>query len=91
MCIVKTSIGVNVCVPLRKKRTCYRVSPFLTVFFCLRAPQLNLAFRMTGVEDTHLTLAAILFQAEIDNSLNLFHYITEESCRVSVPVESIIL
>ena len=61
-------------------------------FVCLlRNYPVNLAFRMTGVEDTHITLAAILFQAEVDNSLNFFHYITEESCRVSVPVESIIL
>ena len=47
----------------------YRDS-FIVFFVCLRRNQLsNLAFTTTIIEDTHLTLAVILFKVEANNSL----------------------
>ena len=48
-----------------------RVSGFLPPsFVCVRNNYSgNLAFRTKGIEDTNLTLAAILFQAEVNNPL----------------------
>ena len=44
---------------------------------------------MTGIEDTHLTLTAILFQVGINNSLNFLSLQAyEKTCRDSVPVET---
>ena len=45
-------------------------------------------FRTTIIEDTHLTLAAIPFKVEANNSLICFAItnIREKTCRVSVPV-----
>ena len=50
----------------------------------MRAPQLTaiIVFRVTGIEDTHLTLAAIPFQVGVNN----FVGIQKKICRVSVPV-----
>ena len=58
--------------------------------FCL----VNLAFRTTIIEDTHLTLAVISFEAEANNSLIFLplqtYKFAEKICRVSVSVGSII-
>ena len=47
----------------------------------------NLAFRTTIIEDTHLTLAAILFNVEANYSIVFFAItnIREKNCRVSIP------
>ena len=46
---------------------------------------------MTGIEETYLTLTAIAFQVEVNNSLNFFAFanIYEKICRVSFPEEFI--
>ena len=47
----------------------------LPSFVCVRRNQPdNLAFRMTKVEDTHLTLEAIPFYVGVNNSLFSCHY-----------------
>ena len=58
------------------------------LFVCAAINRVNLAFRTTIIEDTHLTLAVIPFKVEVNNSL-IFLAITnirEKNCRVSVPV-----
>ena len=46
------------------------------------------AFRTTIIEDTHLTLAVILFKVEANNFLSFFAITNtrEKSCQVSVPL-----
>ena len=39
------------------------------LFKCAAINRVNLAFRMTIIEDTHLTLAVIPFKVEANNSL----------------------
>ena len=71
-CTVKTTIKVKcLCVSTSKKRHSCRAASFLTVFFVWRAAinLVNLVFRTTIIEDTHLTLSVILFKAEASNSL----------------------
>ena len=48
----------------------------------------NLEFKTTGVEDTHLALAAISFKVEVNNFLILLllQIFEEKICQVSVPV-----
>ena len=65
-CTVKTAIEVQrLCVLTSKKwhfcRAC--LFPRTTINWA------NLAFRTTIIEDTHLTLAVILFKVEANNSL----------------------
>ena len=45
-----------------------RFSPSFS-FTCAAINRFNVAFRMTIIEDTHLTLAANLFKVEANNSL----------------------
>ena len=45
---------------------------------------------MTGVADTHLTLAAIPFQVEVNNKFFVSKNKREKIWRVSIPVESVI-
>ena len=62
-------------------------------FVCVRRNQsFNLVFRMTEVEDTHLTLAVILFQVRVNNSLDFLPLQTYEKkfAKSSVPVEIIV-
>ena len=56
---------------LAKKWHSCRASSFLTVFLfaCAAGNWDNLAFKTTIIEDTHLTLAAIPFNVEANNSL----------------------
>ena len=59
------------CFNSHKWHSC-RDSSFLTVFFlfsCAATNQGNLMFKTTIIEDTHLTLEAILFKVEVNNSL----------------------
>ena len=54
----------------QQKRHSVRACSFLTVFFvCAAIIRVNLAFGTTIIEDTHLTLAVILFKVEANNSL----------------------
>ena len=56
----------------------------LLLFACAAT---NQNFRMTGIEDTHLTPAVLLFQVEVNNALFFAIIdIREKICRVSVPV-----
>ena len=50
----------------------------------------NLAFRMTIIKNTHLTLAVIPFKVEANNNFFAIRNIREKICRVSVPLQSII-
>ena len=71
-CTVKTAIEVQrLCVSTSKKFHFCRASSFLTdfLFLCSAANHVNLAFRTTIIEDTHLTLAVIPFKVEANNSL----------------------
>ena len=67
-----------------------RFSPFL--FACAATNQVNLAFRTTVIEDTHLTLAVVPFEVGVNNYLIFFVIINirEKICRVSVPLQFII-
>ena len=71
-CTVKAAIEVNVYVfQLAKNGTLVgllRFSPSF-LFACAAINWVNLAFRMTIIEDTHLTLAVILFKVVANNSL----------------------
>ena len=70
----------------------YLFAQLRQVLFSRRNQKGNLAFSTTKAEDTHLTLAAIPFQAGVNNTL--IFAITNmrgKNCRVSVPVGSIIL
>ena len=71
-CTVKTAIEVKCsCVSTSKKRHLCRASSFLTVVFLFACAAINWdksAFRTTIIEDTHLTLAVILFKVEANNS-----------------------
>ena len=95
-CTVKTAIEVKCLrVSTNKKRHSCRASSVLIAFFCLRAQQLinrvNLAYRTTIIEDTHLTLAVIPFKVEANNFLIFHHYKhTRENLPSSVPLQSII-
>ena len=75
-----------------KKRHWLKVYSLSVVFFvCVRRNKSgNLALRMTGVADTHLTLAAIPFQVEVNNKFFVIKNKREKICRVFVPVESVI-
>ena len=59
---------------------------------CAATNRVNLAFKTTKVKDTKLTPAVIPFYVGQNNSLNFFAItnIREKSCRVSVPVSTII-
>ena len=48
------------------------------MFECAAVSQVNLAFRTTIIEDTHLTLAVILFKVEANTSLNFLPLQTYE-------------
>ena len=68
---VKTAIKVNVYVfQLAKNCTFFEIFRFSLsfVFLCAAITRVNLAFRMTIIEDTHLTLAAIPFKVDANNS-----------------------
>ena len=76
-CTVNTAIEVKcLCVFTSKTRHSYRASSFLTVFLfaCAASNWVNLAFKTTIIEDTHLTLAVILFEVEANNSLIFCYY-----------------
>ena len=93
-CKVKTAIEVEVDVlQLAKNGTLFELFHFSLYFLfaCAAINRVNLAFRTTIIEDTHLTLAVIPFKVEANNS-NFFANtnIREKICRVSVPVRSII-
>ena len=64
-----------------------------SAFICVRHnSSVDLEFRMTGVEDRHLKLAAISFQVEVNNSfifLPLNSY-KKKISKISVDAESII-
>ena len=47
--------------------------------------RVNLAFRMTIIEDTHLTLAVIPFKVEANNSLNFLLLQTYEKSFAEFP------
>ena len=69
---VKTAIDVKcLCVSTSKKRHYCRAFSFLTVclFACATINRVNLAFKTTIIEDTHLTQAVIPFKVEENNSL----------------------
>ena len=76
-CTVKTAIEV-LCLyfSTSKKQHFCRASSFLTVFLfaCAATNRGNLAFRTTIIEDIHLTIAAILFKVELNNSLFFCYY-----------------
>ena len=61
-------------------------------FVCLhRNYSGSLALKMTGVDNTHLTQAAIPFQVAVNNSLIfLLLQTNKNNCQVSVSVETII-
>ena len=64
-CTVKTTIEVKcLCVSTSKKRHSCRAYSFLIFFFvaCAAINRVNLAFRTTIIEDTHLTLEVIPFK-----------------------------
>ena len=93
--LVSTCTVKPLCVSTSKKSALlsgFFVSHRLFLFACATINRVNLAFRTAIIEDTHLTLAVIPFKAEAKNSL--FFAITniqEKICRVSVPLQSIIL
>ena len=71
-CTVKTAIDVKcLCVSTSKKQHSLRAFSFLAVFLfaCAAINMVNLAFKTTIIEGTHLTLTAILFTVEANNSL----------------------
>ena len=57
------------------------------LFACSAINRVNLAFRTTITEDTHLTLAVILFKIEANNSLIflLLQTYEKQCCQVSIP------
>ena len=68
-CTVKTAIEVQR-VSTSKNGTfigLLRFSPYF-LFACAATNRVNLAFRTTIIEDTHLTLAAIPFKVEANSS-----------------------
>ena len=63
-CIAKIATEVKCLCSTSKKCHRFCVCSDLTIIFCLHArrnKQCKIAFRTSRVEDTHLTLAAILF------------------------------
>ena len=67
-CTVNIAIEVYcLCISTSKKRHSCWASSFPTGFFAIY--RVDLAFRMTIIEDTHLTLAVIPFKVEANNSL----------------------
>ena len=81
-CTVKTAIEVKcLCISTSKKRHSLRAFSFLTIFLvCVRTAinRVNLAFRTTIIEDTHLTPAVIPFKIEANNSLSFLPLQTYE-------------
>ena len=79
-CSVKAAIEVKcLCVSTSKKLHSCRA--FLFAWAAINRD--NLAFRTTIIGDTHLTLAAIPFKVEANNSLI---FLREKICRVFIPV-----
>ena len=73
-CTVNTTTGVR-CLCFTSEKASLSSNFFGFHCFILSArhnQSANLAFRTTGIEDTHLTPVAILFQVEGNNSLNFF-------------------
>ena len=71
-CTVKTAIEVKrLCVSISKNGTLVGLLRLARTFLfaCVVTNRANLAFRMTVIEDTHLTLAVIPFNVEANNSL----------------------
>ena len=71
-CTVKTAIEFQrSCVSASKNGNFVELFRFLLsfLFACTATNRGNLAFKMTIIEDTHLTLAAIPFKVEANNSL----------------------
>ena len=90
-CTVKTAIEVYV-FQLAKNGTVVGFLRFSLsfLFACAAINRVNVAFRMTIIEDTHLTLAAIPFKVEANNSFIYLPLQTYEKKIVSVPLQSII-
>ena len=93
-CTAKTAIEVkHLWVVTNKKRHFAGLFHFPPsyLFACGTINRVNLAFKTTIIEDTHLTLAVILFKVEANNSsifLPLQTY--EKKFAVSIPLQSII-
>ena len=93
-CSVKTAIEVKCWCVLTSQTTTLLSGFFVPHSFllaCAAINRVNLAFRTTIIEDTHLTLAVIPFKVEANNFFNFFAVtsIQEKNCRVSVPVQSL--
>ena len=91
-CTAKTVIEVKcLCVSTRKNGTFFALLRFSLSFVCAAINQVNLAFRTTIIEVTHLTLAVIPFKVEANNSLILLPLQKYEKkiCLVSVLFQSI--
>ena len=70
--VKKAAIEVKcLCVSTSKKRHSLRIFCFSLCFLfaCAAINRVNLEFRTTIIEDTHLTLAVIPFKVEVNNSL----------------------
>ena len=75
--------GVEVkrlCISTSKNGTLVRFLHFSSSFLfeCAASNWANLAFEMTIIKDTQLTLAVIPFKVEANNSLNFLHFQTSE-------------
>ena len=80
-CKVKTAIEVEcLCVSTSKNGTLFGLFRFSLYFLsvCAANNLVNLAFKTTIIEDTHLTLTAIPFKVEANNSLNFLPLQTYE-------------
>ena len=87
-CTVKTAIEVKrLFVSTSKKLLSCQASSFLTVFLsaCAASNRVNLVFRTTIIEDTHITLAAIPFKVEANSSLIFLPLQTYEKKFVEFP------
>ena len=82
-----TAIEIEcLCVLTSKKRHSLRAFSFLTAFFaCAATNRVNLAFRTTIIEDTHLTLEVIPFKVKANNSLILLSFQTYEKILAEFP------
>ena len=80
-CTVKTAIEVEcLCVSTSKNQHFFGLFRFSVSFLFACAPinRVNLVFRATIIEDTHLTLAIIAFKVEANNSLIFLPLQTQE-------------